>query len=162
MTFRLIKKIFIKLLSGIVNASTHTKYVFLSNQKCGIQPTLINLHPNEYSQELDYYPFAVKLDKCAGNCNTLNYLSKIACVSNKTEYFSIHDFNMIKEKNESKILTKYIACEWKCRFDGKKYISDLSWNNDIYVSVSVKSVLYVKKIIFGILLHVVFKIGNTK
>ena len=27
-----------------------------------IQSPLINLHPNEYSQELYYYPFAVKLD----------------------------------------------------------------------------------------------------
>ena len=29
-----------------------------------IEPTLINLHPNEYSQEFHYYPFAVKLDRC--------------------------------------------------------------------------------------------------
>ena len=35
---------------------------FLSNQKCMIQPTLINLHPNEYSQEFHYYPSAVKLE----------------------------------------------------------------------------------------------------
>ena len=25
---------------------------------------LINLHPNEYIQELYYYPFAVNLDSC--------------------------------------------------------------------------------------------------
>ena len=59
--FWLIKKIFIGLLSSIVNASNHTKCIFLSNGKCMIQPTLINLHPNEYSQEFHYYPFAVKL-----------------------------------------------------------------------------------------------------
>ena len=29
----------------------------------------------EYSQEIDYYPFAVKLDRCVGSCNTLNDLS---------------------------------------------------------------------------------------
>ena len=28
-----------------------------------IQPTLIDLHPNEYSQEFHYYPLAVKLDR---------------------------------------------------------------------------------------------------
>ena len=50
--FSLIKKMFIKLLTGKVNASNHAKCVLLSNQKCIIQPTLINLHPNEYSQEL--------------------------------------------------------------------------------------------------------------
>ena len=54
--FRLTKKIFIGLLSSIVNASYHTKYVSLSNQKCKIQATLINLHPNEYCQEFHYYP----------------------------------------------------------------------------------------------------------
>ena len=56
------------------NGSNQTKCVSLSNQKCVIQPTLINLHSNEYSQELHYYPSAVKLDRCVGNCNTLNDL----------------------------------------------------------------------------------------
>ena len=37
---------FIVLLSNLVNASSHTKYVSLSNQKWEIQPTLTNLHPN--------------------------------------------------------------------------------------------------------------------
>ena len=42
--FGLIKKMFMGLLINIVNASNHTKYVSLSNQKCEIQPTFINLH----------------------------------------------------------------------------------------------------------------------
>ena len=81
---RLIKKIFFELLIRIVNDSNHTKCVFLSNQKCEIQPTFINLYPNEYSQEFHYYPFTVKLDKCAGSCNTLHDLSNKVCVPNKT------------------------------------------------------------------------------
>ena len=60
----LIKKIFIVLLSSIANGSNHTKCMSLNNQKCEIQPTLINQYPNEYSQELHYYQFAVKLDRC--------------------------------------------------------------------------------------------------
>ena len=47
--FGLIKKIFIGLLTGLVNGSNHTKCVLLINQQCMIQPTLINLHCNEYS-----------------------------------------------------------------------------------------------------------------
>ena len=53
---------FIVLLTSLVNGSSHTKCVSLNNQKCEIQPTLLNLYPNQYSQELHYYPFAVKLD----------------------------------------------------------------------------------------------------
>ena len=41
--FGLIKKIFIGLLTGLVNGSNHTKCISLSNQKCMIEPTLINL-----------------------------------------------------------------------------------------------------------------------
>ena len=51
MIFGIIKKVFIVLLTSIVNASNHTKRVLLSNQKCVNQPTFINLYPNEYSQE---------------------------------------------------------------------------------------------------------------
>ena len=80
--FELIRKIFIGLLAGIVSASNHTKCMSLSNQKCMIQPTLINLNPNEYSQEFHYYPFAVKLDRCVGNCYTLNDLSNKLYVPN--------------------------------------------------------------------------------
>ena len=93
--YRLIQKIFMGLLISIINAYNHTKCVSLSNQKCMIQPTLINLHPNEYSQEFHYYPFTVKLDKCVGSCNTLNDLSNKVCVPNKTEDLNLSVFNMI-------------------------------------------------------------------
>ena len=85
-----------------------------------IQPTLINLHPNEYSQESHYYPFVVKLDKCVGSCNTLNDLSREVCVPNKIGDLNLSVFNMIAAINESKTLTKHISCQCKCTFDGRK------------------------------------------
>ena len=121
---------FIVLLSSIVNASNHTKCVSLSNQKCIIQPTLINLHPNEYSQEFHYYPFSVKLDRSSGSCNTLNDSSKKACIPNKTEDLNLSVFNIITGKNESKTLIKHISCKCKCKFDGRSCNSDQWWNND--------------------------------
>ena len=79
----------------VVNASNHTKCVSLRNRKCEIQSTFINLHPNEYSQELHYYLLAIKLDRCLGSCKTLNDLSNKVCVPNKTEDLNMHVFNMI-------------------------------------------------------------------
>ena len=73
--FGLIKKMFFIILTSIVSASNHTKCVLLSNQKCMTQHTLINLHPNKYSQELCYYQFAVDLDRSVGRCNTLDGLT---------------------------------------------------------------------------------------
>ena len=70
----------IVLLASKVNASNHTKYVSLSNEKCKNQPSLVNLHPNEYNQELEYHPFAVKLDRYVLEVAIflLNYLKKYA------------------------------------------------------------------------------------
>ena len=61
--FGLTKKIFIALLAGLVNGTDHTKCVSLINQKCKIQPFIINLNSNECSQEFHYYLFSVKLKK---------------------------------------------------------------------------------------------------
>ena len=50
----------------------------------------MNLYPNEYSQELRYYLFAVNVDRCARSCNTLDNLSSWKCVSNETENLYLH------------------------------------------------------------------------
>ena len=50
-------------LSKIVHGSNPTKCISFSNQKCMIQPTVINIHP-KYSQEFHYYPFTITLDRC--------------------------------------------------------------------------------------------------
>ena len=110
-------QMFIVLLTSLVNASNHTKCVSLSNEKCEIQRTLINLYPNGYSQELHDYPFAVNLERCVASCNTLNDLSYKVYVSNKTEDLSIHVFDMITGINQPKILTKHVSCKCTCRFN---------------------------------------------
>ena len=157
--FGLIKKMFMGLLIRIVNGPNHTKCISLSNQKCMIQPTLINLLPNEYIQEFHYYPFVVKLNRCAGSCNTLNDLFNKVLVTNKTENLNLRMFNMITGINESKTLTKHLSCKCKCKFDGRKYNSDQWWNN-IKCQCECKKRHVCEKIIFGILLHVVAKMEN--
>ena len=76
--FGSIKKTFIGLLTGPVNGSNHPKCV--------------------YSQEFHYYPFALKLDRCVGSCNTRNDLSNKVRVPNKTEDLSLSVLNTITRK----------------------------------------------------------------
>ena len=71
----------------------------LSNQKCLTELILINLHSNEYSQELHYYQFVIQLDKCNGSCNTLNDLSNKVRFPNKTEGLNLSMFNMVTVMN---------------------------------------------------------------
>ena len=58
-------------------------------------------HPNEVSQEFHYYPFAVKLDRCLGSCNTLNNLSNKVCIPNKTEDLNLSMLNQHVYRNKS-------------------------------------------------------------
>ena len=69
---------------------------------------------------------------------------------------------MIREKNESKTLTKHMSCECKGKFYGTKCHSDQWWNNDKCLCECKKHVCekdYVW-IMFGILLPVIVKMEN--
>ena len=107
--FKIIEKMFIRWLivnglsTDLVSGSNNEKCLSLTNQKCEIQPTLTNIHPNEYSQEFHYYPFVVKLDGRFRSWNTLNDLSNKVCVRNKREDLNLSVFNIIIGINESKI-----------------------------------------------------------
>ena len=98
---------------------------------------------------------AVKLGNYVGDCNTVNDLYIKVCVLNKTKNLNIHVFDIITEKKESKILTKkYISSKCERKTDGRK----CSWKQERKnVDESVKNIIYVKEIVFGILLHVVVK-----
>ena len=73
------------------------------------QPTLINLHTNEYSQELSYYPFVVNLDRCVGSCKSRVF------IPNETEDLNLHFFNMITRIKKSRLLTKHISLKCGCK-----------------------------------------------
>ena len=63
----------------------------------------------------------------------------------------------ICEIYKSKILTKHVSCECRCKFDGRKCNSNEQWNND---KCRWQKTGYLKKVMFGILLHVVAKTAN--
>ena len=69
----------------------------------------------------------VCLDGRDGNCNTVEDPFGRISVHNKLKYVNLKIFNMMKGKNESKILTKHISLEWRCKFDGRKCNSEQNW-----------------------------------
>ena len=160
--FGLTNKIFIGLLTGLVNECNYTKCMLLSNQKCMTQSTLINLHSKEYRQEFQYYPFAVNLDKCAGSFNTLNDLSNKVCVPNKTGDLNLSVSNMITGINASKTLTNIYNANVnvglmeenliqingdKCQFESKKHHvceKDYVWNLSTDICENGKYLAYLK------------------
>ena len=128
------------------------------------QPTLINLHSNEYSHKLRYYAFAVNLDRCVGSCNTLDDLPSKACVSNETEYLSLQAFNMVTGINESKTLTKHVSCKCECKFNGRKCnLNQKCTNGKCWCNCkNPKEHCVCEKVVCGILQHVPPKMVNMQ
>ena len=93
------------------------------------QPTPINLHSNEFSQELRCIPFAVNFNRCAGSCTTLGNLSSRVCVPNEKQVFNLHVVYMITGINEPKTLTNHISCRCEFKFDNKKCNSNQKCND---------------------------------
>ena len=74
-------KSFSRSLDCVVKVSDCKKCIYLNNGPSLVRPTLIDLNSNE----LNYYPLMVSLERCNGSCNTLDNLSNKRCVANKLE-----------------------------------------------------------------------------
>ena len=84
----------------------------------------------------------VKSDRCVGSCNTLNDLSNKVYIPNKREDLNLSVFNMITCINEWKMLTKDTYMNLM-----EQNVSQINGEITVNVDVSVKTIIYVKKIV---------------
>ena len=130
---------------------------------------VLSLHNNKSTKikillMLKIYQFKAKDSEikhytlCAGNISkdfAINNMKKR--INRKCVFFiyflNLCVFNKITGINQSKFLTKDMSCECKCRLDERKCNSDQWWKND-KCGCECKSIMYVKKNIFGILIAV--------
>ena len=96
----------------------------------------------------------ISLDKCNGSCDAVEDLSTKICVLSETKYVNVKVFHKITRKNEVKTLVEHISCDCKCKFDSTTCNSNQKIGIIVNVNVSVKSIISVKEIITGILVHI--------
>ena len=112
----LIKQEFVVLLSfsqslaRIAKVSNRTKYLVLNDVTYLVRPILIDMNP----VELKYYTFIISLNKRTGS---FNVLSPKICVPKETKDIDVKAFNLIINKNETKIMTEHVSCDYKCKFN---------------------------------------------
>ena len=110
---------------------------------------------------LRYYGFEINWQRCTGSCNTLSDLSTRVCVLDKSEDLDLNVFNFITGINKSKMLAKHhesvnssLMVE---KVTGIK--SGITINFCVTAKVQ-KNIMSQRKVIFGILLHVVVNMVN--
>ena len=135
--FRLIKQVFIELLS--FSGSSATKYMSFSNEPGYDRPTYFDLNP----AELNYYAFMTNLDKCNGSYNVLGDLPTKIYVVRKSKDLSVKIFYMITKVYKAKTMRKHIACNLKCKFN-RQHIIQIK-NEIMKISMRVEKVSYQQK-----------------
>ena len=103
------------------------KYVSMINQQGMVRPTLIDLKV----YELLYFRIIICMNiMCDESCNTIEDPFGRICTFNRIEGVNLKVFNMSKEINLSKTLSKHISCECRCEFDDRKCNSRQKRKND--------------------------------
>ena len=72
--------------------------VSLVNQKCISRPKIINANANEPV----FYLLSIKVNKCEGDCNTINDPMAKLCVPDIVKNMNIKNFNMLSRINETR------------------------------------------------------------
>ena len=126
--FRFIKKcLFVGSLfvSNLVS-TTALSFVSMSNQACKVRPGIINMNSNN----LVFYPFSIKTNKCSSNCNNVNDLHVKICVPGVVKDLNVKVFNLMSRTNETRHIKWHETCRCKCRLDAMACNNKQRWNND--------------------------------
>ena len=132
-------------------ACDQVKCLFLNDEPCMVRSTLIDMNP----VELKYYPCMIGLNKCTGN---FNVLSPKTCVPKETKDINIKAFNMITNKDEAKEMTEHIFHVTVNANSIVQHVFQVKNGIIKHVSMNVKIIANVKKIIVRILPHVFVRI----
>ena len=114
--FGFIKQIFISammLFSSLPNGNS-LKCVSLKNQECKVRSKIVIINSNNHM----VYPFSVKINKCSGNCNTINDTHAKICVPDVIKDLNVKVFNLMSRTNETRHKKWHESCKCICRLGG--------------------------------------------
>ena len=91
--FSFVKKVFV--LGWTVLSSSITdalNCISINNQECKIRPEIVDVSSNDPI----FYPLSVKINRCSGNCNSINDSYAKDCVPDIVKNLNVKVFNLIK------------------------------------------------------------------
>ena len=90
--FSLIKEVFVLGLTISSNSITDAlNCASLNNQECKVRPEIVNVSSNNPI----FYPFSVKINRCSGNCNSINDPYAKICAPDIVKNFNVKVFNLM-------------------------------------------------------------------
>ena len=97
--FSFVKKVFVLGLTVLSSSITSAlNFVSMNNQECKVRPEIISINSNNPI----FYPFSVKINRCSGNCTSINDPYAKICVPDVVKKLNVKVFNLMSRTNESK------------------------------------------------------------
>ena len=94
------------------------------NEKCIERPKIINTNANEPV----FYPLSIKVNKCSGDCNTINNPMAKLCVAYVIKDLNVKVFNMMARINETRKVVWHETCKCVCRLTSAICNDKQDWN----------------------------------
>ena len=95
----------------------------MNNQECKARPKIIEIK----NDEPVFFPFSMKVNTCAGDCNNINNLYAKLCVSDIVKNINVKVFSSI---NETRQIIWHETCKCVCRLTSSVCNSRQKWNED--------------------------------
>ena len=107
--FSFVKKVFVLGLTVLSSSVTGAlNCVSMSNQECKVRPKIFDVSSNNPI----FYPFSVKINRCSGNCNSINDPYAKICVPDIVKVF-----NLMSRTNETRSIKSHETCKCICRLN---------------------------------------------
>ena len=98
--FRFIKQIFISTMMCFSSLSNINplECISIKNQECKVRPEIVDVSSNDPI----FYPFSIKINKCSGNCNSINDPFAKICVPDIVKNLNVKVLNLMTLTNETR------------------------------------------------------------
>ena len=123
--FSFVKKVFVlglTVLSSSIRGALNCGS--MNNQQCKVRPKIVDVSSNNPI----FYPFSVKINRCSGNCNSINDPYAKICVPDVVKYLNVKVFMSRTNKNRS--IKSHETCKCICRLNKIICNNKQRWNKD--------------------------------
>ena len=88
------------------------------------RPKIINLNKDEPV----FYPLNIKVNKCSGDCNNINYPMEKLCVPDIVKDMNIKVFNLLARINETRKIVWYLVIRVNAYVDWRQLFAMIGKN----------------------------------
>ena len=100
--------------------------ISVKNQECKLRPEIVDVSSNDPI----FYPFSIRVNKCSGNCNSINDPYARICTPNIAKNLNVKVFNLMTLTNETRHIKWHETCKCICRLDAIICNNKQRWNED--------------------------------